>query len=222
MPDPFEDGDLYVAPDGDDGNGRTSPEPTDEDGPFRSIVRARDAIRDRLAAGTFDGPTTVWLRGGRYPRVPRPQRRATADGSPLDDPGTLGRYPDAEPLRFGPADAAPVTYAAYPGEEPVIDGGRRIDGWEAATVDGRDVWRTTIEAVADGDWFFRSLFVDGERRPRARHPSTGWFEVAGPDPVPEAPAARCGTSGGSGAGHSASRATTTRSATGTPPATSTR
>ncbi len=35
---------------------------------------------------------------------------------------------------FTPADsgtaAAPITYAAYPGEQPVLSGGRAITGWQ--------------------------------------------------------------------------------------------
>jgi hypothetical protein len=183
MTETFGDADLFVSPpesspDGEDHTGS-------EEDPFTSIVRARDAIRDRMAAGRFDGPLTVWLRGGRYPRVSQAQYRASAQGRPISDPNVTGRYPDAEPLYFGPEDAAPVTYAAYPGERPVIDGGQRIDGWETTTVNGVEAWRTTVDAVAEGEWRFRSLFVDGERRPRARWPTDGWFEVVDPDPVPK-------------------------------------
>jgi hypothetical protein len=185
MTDPFDDGDLFVSPAGDDSWTGAHPDPQDDDGPFRSIVRARDAIRDRLESGAFDGPTTVWIRGGRYPRAARAQRRASADCSPLDEPQALGRYPANEPLRFDPTDSAPVSYAAYPGETPVIDGGERIEDWEQTTVDGREVWRTSLEWVAAGEGAVRSLFIDGERRPRARWPTSGWFEVQDPDPVPE-------------------------------------
>jgi hypothetical protein len=102
-----------------------------------------------------------------------------------EEPTAIGQYSDAEPLRFGPRDAAPITYAAYPGEEPIVDGGRRIEGWTETTVDGVDVWRTKVQAVEEGEWYFRSLFVDGERCQRARLPTDGWLTVRDPEPVPE-------------------------------------
>ena len=32
-----------------------------------------------------------------------------------------------------------------------------------------------LDAVAAGSWYFRQLFVNGERRPRARLPKDGYF-----------------------------------------------
>lgn len=58
-----------------------------------------------------------------------------------------------------------VTLAAAAGARPVISGGARITGWHVEN--GR--W------VASVDWPFTQLFVNGERRPRARWPKTGFF-----------------------------------------------
>ena len=84
-----------------------------------------------------------------------------------------GTYRLAEPLTFGPEDAT-CTYAAAPGQTPVISGGRTIKGWKQGE-DG--VWRTTIADVKAAQWDFRELFVNGERRTRARAPNDGYFRV---------------------------------------------
>lgn len=144
--------DLFVSPDGDDEWSGERPEPTDDnaDGPFATIQQAQRAVRERKE-NADPLPDTVWLRGGRY---------------------TL-----EEPLIFGPEDSAPVTYAAYPHEEPVVSGGREIDGWEETTVNGVGAWKTTIPTVADDEWYFRQLFVNGKRRRRSRLPKEGYYEV---------------------------------------------
>ena len=140
---------LYVSPAGNDRwSGRLSePAPGGGDGPLATIGRARDVVREWKRSGALTGAVTVWLRGGRYPL------RA--------------------PLVFAPEDTAPVTYAAYPGEEPILDGGTRITGWRTETVNGRAAWVANLPEVARGTWHFRSLFVNGARRPRARLPKVG-------------------------------------------------
>lgn len=147
-------GDLYVSPQGnDEWSGRLSePNAQGTDGPLATVQRARDIIRNLLRYGALDGPQTVWLRGGRY---------------------TL-----SEPLEFGPEDAAPVTYAAYPGETPILDGGRRIAGWRETTINGRPALMAHLPEVAEGRWYFRQLFVAGQRRPRTRLPKEGYYWMA--------------------------------------------
>jgi hypothetical protein len=141
------DATFFVSPRGDDGWSGTRPSPVDggTDGPFRTVGRAHEAVRSAVDDGRSE-PITVSIRGGRY-RL-------------------------SEPLVFDEAERSypPVTYAAYPGEVPVLSGGRPVTGWESTTVNGVDAWKTTIDAVADGEWSFKQLFVDGERRPRPRIP----------------------------------------------------
>lgn len=139
---------LYVAPDGDDAWSGRMPErnAAGDDGPFATITRARDAVRDLKAGGALDAPVTVRLRGGVY-------------------------FID-ETIRFGPEDSgtegAPVTYAAYPGEQPELVGGRPVEGLKAGE-DG--VMQVELPAVRGGEWHFRQLFIDGERQHRARCPN---------------------------------------------------
>jgi len=146
--------DLYVSAKGNDGwSGRqAAPNAEGTDGPFATITRARDAVRRLKQAAKLPASITVWLRGGRYFL--------------------------SEPLLFGPEDSAPVTYAAYPGEEPILDGGTRIEGWRAETVGGVSMWVADVPEVAEGKWYFRQLFVNGERRERPRLPKKGLYRVA--------------------------------------------
>ena len=92
--------DFVVAPDGNDGN------PGSLEAPFATIQRAQEAVRGLLAQG-LDNNVTVFLREGEYVLE--------------------------QPLVFGPADSGTanfiVRYAAYPGETPVLSGGRRLTGW---------------------------------------------------------------------------------------------
>ena len=154
----FGKDDLFISPQGNDSWSGKLPEPNadETDGPLKTLAGARDLIRYKrglvkrrdvppVTAG-IGGPITVWLRGGRYPV--------------------------SAPIVFEPMDSAPVTYAAYPSETPVIDGGKRITDWKQETINGVDVWVAELPAVASGEWYFRQLFVNGERRQRPRLPNT--------------------------------------------------
>jgi len=132
-------GDFFVAPEGRDEGAGTSDEP------FATLARAQDAVRKRIAAG-LTGDVTVLIRGGTY-ELP-------------------------ETLTFGPKDSGTaehaVTYAAYPGEQVVISGGRRV----SCRQQGDDrTWTAEIPRVKDGKWCFRHLFVNGRRATRARTPN---------------------------------------------------
>ena len=136
---------IFVHPAGDDSNPGTFIEP------LRTPGRALLAARARIAAG-LEAPLFVYLRGGTH-RI-------------------------QEPLVFGPKDGGDesfhVTWKAFPGESPVLSGGREITGWKRAE-DGS--WRVTLSEVAAGRWHFRELFVNGRRAERARHPNDGWLRV---------------------------------------------
>jgi parallel beta-helix repeat protein len=155
---------FYIAPNGNDAwsGKQATPNAANTDGPFASIARSRDAIRQlkQRQGGKLKQPVTVFLRGGTYFLV--------------------------EPLTFTPQDSgtaeAPITYTAYQNEKPVISGGRVIKNWQSETVDGKQLWVAEIPEVQQGKCFFRQLWVNGERRRRARYPKQGYLQV---DQVPE-------------------------------------
>ncbi len=80
---------------------------------------------------------------------------------------------------FGPEDSgtasAPITYAAAPGERPVLSGGRPITGWRK--FDDK-LWTADLPDVKAGHWRFNQLYVGGEPRTRARIPNEGFLRVA--------------------------------------------
>lgn len=143
-----EDSVFFIAGNGNDAwSGRLArPNFKKTDGPFATIPRARDAVRQLKKTGPLSKPVMVYLRGGTYTITET--IRFT-----LEDSGT---------------EACPVTYAAYRNEKPVLVGGRRITGFKQAQ---GEIVTTVLPRVKDGDWFFRQLFVDGKRMLRARTPN---------------------------------------------------
>jgi hypothetical protein len=147
---------FYVAP---NGNGAWSgtlsqPNATVSDGPFATVVRARDAVRSLKTRGPVKEPVTVFLREGVY-RVP-----SAIEFTP-DDSGT---------------ETTPITYAAMKGEHPVISGGRPITGWQKG--EGQ-IWKVAVPGVKDRQWYFHQPFVNGQRRTRARTPNRGYLYTEG-------------------------------------------
>ena len=138
-------GDYYVSPKGNDAN------PGTLDKPFASLQKARDVARGRIASG-LDKDIVISLRQGRYQLE--------------------------KEIVFGPEDGGnaeyAVTYAAYPGEKPVLSGGRLITGWQK----GKDgMWTLKLNDVKNGKWWFRQLYADGQYLARGRYPETGFLRI---------------------------------------------
>lgn len=140
---------FYVAPDGDDRWSGMHPSPNRQrtDGPFATLHRAVEAIRElkRQHGGVLKQPITVYLREGTYFL--------------------------REPIVLTPEDSGregcPITFTAYRKERPVISGGRRITGWQKRG----DLWVAHIPDVQAGRWYFRILRVGDDWGIRARHPN---------------------------------------------------
>ena len=145
---------LYVATNGNDNwSGRLpAPNADNTDGPLLTLSGARDCVRALKERGGLDGPMTVSIRGGVYPLE--------------------------HTLLFTTADSGPISYTAYPGETPILDGGTRITEWEISEVNGKICWIADIPAVKAGKCYFLSLFVNGERRQRPRLPKEGFYRIA--------------------------------------------
>ncbi|MBN2505274.1 MAG: right-handed parallel beta-helix repeat-containing protein [Verrucomicrobia bacterium] len=158
---------FHVAPRGNDRWSGTQAAPNEArtDGPFATLGRARDAVR-------------AWTRA---------PGRAPGDVAIVGIQG--GHYFLGEPVRFTLEDSAPargrIRYVGVGERRPVFSGGRRITGWKAASLNGRAVWAAELSEVREGRWYFRQLWVNGERRPRARHPNRGYLAV---ESIPEAKA----------------------------------
>jgi len=165
--------DFYVSPQGSDTNPGTLEQP------FARLEQARDAIRHtRLGRAALGAPTTVWLRGGIYPRT--------------------------TPLILGTKDsgtaAAPIVYRSMAGETARLLGGRVVPLHDFRPVtDPATLAR--IQPIARGkvveldlkalgirhhecypDVFNDSgnileLYFNGRRMPLARYPNRGYMSM---------------------------------------------
>ncbi len=159
---------FYVSPKGDDSwsGQRVKPSRNSNNGPFRSVARARDAIRELKRSAPLQKPVMVLL----------------------DD----GIHHLQEELVFTAEDSGsfecPITYTACPGCAPVISGGVQLNGWERDNSEqsrehcDNKLWKLTLPPHPTVErWSFNQLYVDGENRTRARSPNKGsFFRSAGP------------------------------------------
>jgi len=154
---------FYVSPEGNDAwSGKLAEHnAAKSDGPFATLTRARDAIRSMQTGKPLGKPVIVHMRGGVY---------------------TLTAPLVLEPKDSGAAQC-PITYAAYPGEKVILSGGRTMTGWKKATTARQpnrpDQWTAEVPGVKEGEWYFHQLFVNGQRRQRARSPNSGFFRADG-------------------------------------------
>ncbi len=161
-------GNVYVSPAGNDAWSGQLPAPDKDgrDGPFASLVRARDELRQLKAAGKLGEGAVVNLRAGTY-------RLTTA-------------------LALGPEDAgtpqAPIVWRAYENEKVILTGSLPVSGfkpWKGQIVVA-DLKGTPLEKVA-----FRQLFFRGQRQVMARYPNVDpadphfgqWAYVLATDPA---------------------------------------
>ncbi|MDI6829597.1 MAG: hypothetical protein QME62_14055, partial [Armatimonadota bacterium] len=143
--------DFYVATNGNDlwSGTLSAPNEMRTDGPFASIECAQRAARS-LRKQNSKRHVVVMIRGGIYWMK--------------------------KPLIFGPEDSN-TAYIAYPGEKPILVGGKLITGWRKAE---GPLWKTELPDVKSGKWFFNDLYVNGERRRRPRLPKEGFYYVEKP------------------------------------------
>ncbi len=152
---------IYVSPTGNDVG------PGTEGKPFKTIGRARQAVRAKVKAGLTDHVSVLIAKA---------------------------TYRLTEPLVFGPGDGGDdehmVSYLAPDSGSVVFSGGVEITGWRDV---GGGVWAAKLPAAleehgrartiadasipADDRPAFNELFVAGERRTPARHPNAGYLRI---------------------------------------------
>lgn len=143
---------LYVSPDGNDAwSGlHAAPVASGKDGPFASLTKARDAIRELKRRGS-KAAFTVLVRGGTY------------------------RLRDT--LVFGPQDtgtaSTPTIFKAYGSERPVISGAVTVKDLKrhSGNIYSASLAETGLSTT------IRQLFIDGERQTPARYPN---FDASNP------------------------------------------
>lgn len=143
---------FYVSPRGNDAWSGKLAEANDtvSDGPFATLTRARDAVRQlKKSNQSLNEPVRLVLRGGTH------SLSQTFELTP-EDSGT---------------DEAPIGYEAYPGETPMISGGRTITSWKKHDA---NLWVANVP-WARGEEPFTQLFINGHRRVRARTPNEGTY-----------------------------------------------
>ncbi len=176
-------GDFFVSPTGNDSWSGTLAEPnnTGTDGPFATIMRAKSAVRELK--------TKVYLPKGkaidaRYVGTTYPFWK----GKDIVVLIRQGFYALTEPLVFTPEDGGErvetnlpsgafewhhlrdnyVTYAAYPGEKPVISGASSVTNWKKEGT-------TWVASFKEGD--VPVLIANGKKQTLARTPNSGYFTL---------------------------------------------
>jgi len=140
--------DFYVSLEGSDSWSGTLPiaNKSGADGPFATLERARDAVRELKKSKSAD--IVVLIREGTYR---------------LDETVIFGLQDSGE-------GSATITYAAYPDETPVFSSGREIKGWKKVTsklpglpeeAQGK-VWEASVSGK------FLTLYDDEGMLPRAQ------------------------------------------------------
>ena len=173
--------DFFVAPDGNDMWSGTLAEADHEknDGPFRTIERAQQAVRElkNKVYTPEEKPIEINYIGSPH---------TLGDGKDILVLIRGGFYSLEKPLTFLPDDGGErvetnlpsgafeyhklkdyyVTYAAYPGERPIISGGVKISSWKK----NEKYW--TADAV---NLSVNSFIVDGKTQTLARTPNDGFY-----------------------------------------------
>ena len=173
--------DFYVAPNGNDSWSGMLDAPNSQktDGPFATIERAQQAVRELkrkvylpknepIEKRWIGSPhkygqgkdILVLIRGGYY-SLARPLTFTSKDGGErceTDLPSGAFEYHKLKDYY--------VTFAAYSGETPIISGGKKITNWHKEN----DKWVTVIKGID-----VKKLVANGQAQTLARTPNSGYF-----------------------------------------------
>ncbi|MFZ2656425.1 MAG: right-handed parallel beta-helix repeat-containing protein [Victivallales bacterium] len=151
---------LFVSINGSDSWSGGIPEPAGNgaNGPFATLEKALAAAR-KMFHGRKGMRVQIWLRGGVY---------------------RLDRTLEITPRNLGAKGSQnKLIISAFPGEQPVLSGGRRIENLTETQFNGKRCWTAEIPEVKKWDWQFAQLFANGARRFRPRLPKQGFYRFAG-------------------------------------------
>lgn len=184
----IEKADFYVSPDGDNSWSGTLPSPNASynDGPFGTIERAQEAvcllkqnvysekklpIEKRFIGSPHrygDGRDILVLIRGGYYSLDKPLLFGSEDGGEIVETDLpTGAF------EFHKLKDYFVTYAAYPGEIPIISGGKKITSWQKE----KEKWVTDVKGME-----IKKLLANGKVQILARTPNNGYFT---PTEMPE-------------------------------------
>ena len=173
--------DFYIAPNGDNSwSGKLAAANREQsDGPFATIERAQQAVRELKSKIYFPKGKPVekrWIgsahehgsgrdilvliRGGYYSLDQPICFTATDGGERIETNLPSGAF------EYHKLKDHYVTYAAYPGEIPVISGGKRIRHWTG----NNEVWTAQITETK-----VQTLVANGKTLTLARSPNDGYF-----------------------------------------------
>ncbi len=153
-------GTFFVATNGNDGwtGMMVKPNRLGKDGPFKTLTRALQAAGElkQQQGGAWQQPVSIFVRGGIY----------------------LLNEPLVITSDLSGTKESPLLLAAFSGEHVVVSAGKTISNWKKIIIDGKQLWSAAIPEAREATWNFHQLWVNGERRQRARHPNNGYFQVA--------------------------------------------
>lgn len=138
-------------------------------------------------------PTGRWARPSQQRFATLPEALAQARIERKASPNrririTLdaGRHELDEPIVLTPEDSgasetAPLIVEGTSGKETSLVGGRILTGWKMVDPSSRR-WELDLPEVRNGSWYFRSLYINGQRATRARTPNKDFFRIQGASP----------------------------------------
>ncbi len=177
--------DFYIAPNGRDSWSGTlaAPNRQNTDGPFATIGRSQEAVRELkktlykkkkepIEKRWIGSPhkfgqgrdILVLVRGGTY-HLSKPLEFSAEDGGERCETNLPTGAFEYHKLKdyF-------VTYAAYPGETPILCGGPQMGPWNA---EEGGIWTTPVNGIQ-----VSQLVVEGQRQRLARTPNQGFYTAA--------------------------------------------
>jgi parallel beta-helix repeat protein len=140
---------IFVSPLGNDSWNGLSETRAGDNGPVVSLQKALDLASENKAR-------EIQLLPGRYELK-----------APVEITSKHSRTADR-----------PLLIRAQDGARVILSGGRKITRWQR-DANNAALWHATVSEKLDGSSEFRQLFINGERKIRARTPNNDYFRVQG-------------------------------------------